>query len=239
MNESASAIEQAKLPQALIPPLQNGDHLDWDEFERRWDAMPLLKRAELIEGVVFMSPAAEEFHAEPFFDLGAWMGVYRAATPGLVGANEATVKLDQRTAPQPDILLRVRAELGGQARRDAKGYVHGPPELAVEIVGSSASYDLHEKKEVYRRFGVKEYIVWRVYDAAVDWFVLREGVYRSLEPDSKGLLKSEVFPGLWLDAAALLRGDLAAVLKVVEEGIASPEHAGYVTRLGDRPLLDL
>ena len=65
----------------------------------------------------------------------------------------------------------------------------------------------------------------------VDWFVLHEGRYEPLAPASDGLLRSRVFPGLWLDPAALIRGELAMVLAVVEQGVNSPEHAEFAARL--------
>jgi hypothetical protein len=66
---------------------------------------------------------------------------------------------------------------------------------------------------------------------AIDWFVLREGEYVSNQLVTDGLLRSQVFPGLWLDVDALLRGDLSAVLAAVTRGTCSPEHAAFVRRL--------
>jgi hypothetical protein len=87
---------------------------------------------------------------------------------------------------------------------------------------------------VYCRNGVAEYIVWRVWDQAIDWFVLREGRYELLSLAS-GLCRSEIFPGLWLDPVALLAGDLARVLRVVQEGLQSPQHAEFVSHLQGAP----
>jgi hypothetical protein len=95
----------------------------------------------------------------------------------------------------------------------------------------AVSYDLHAKLHVYRRNGVREYLVWRVLDQEIDWFVLRDGQYERMSVDAQGLLRSEVFPGLWLDPAALVRGDLATVLAIIRQGLASPEHAVFVSRL--------
>ena len=132
--------------------------------------------------------------------------------------------------PQPDLALRIPASAGGQSRIDKQGYLAGPPELVVEIAASSSSIDLHAKLNVYRRSGVREYLVWRTLDEAFDWFVLREGRYDRLEPVG-GILKSEQFPGLWLDTAAMLRGDLAAVLDVVRQSCGGGEHEALVKRL--------
>jgi hypothetical protein len=81
---------------------------------------------------------------------------------------------------------------------------------------------------------IREYIIWRVEDGAIDWFVLREGQYEQLQRTADGLLKSEQMPGLWLDADALLRFDLARVLQVLQQGLASPEHAAFVAQLQQR-----
>jgi hypothetical protein len=69
-----------------------------------------------------------------------------------------------------------------------------------------------------------------VWDEAVDWFVLRGGRFEPL-PLAEGIYRSEVLPGLWLDPAAVVRGDLARVLQVLQQGLASPEHAAFVARL--------
>lgn len=213
-----------------IPPLRSGDHLTRDEFERRYQAMPHVDKAELIEGVVYMpSPVSAEDHGEPHFDLIGWLGVYRAHTPQVRGGDNATLRLDLDNEPQPDGYLRLLPECGGQARL-VDGYVTGAPELIVEIAASSASYDLHEKLNAYRRNGVREYVVWRVWDGAVDWFVLRSGRFEQLAL-TEGICRSEVLPGLWLEPASVLRGDLARVLDVLEQGLASPEHAAFVTAL--------
>jgi Uma2 family endonuclease len=215
-----------------LPPLHNGDRLTRDEFERRYEAMPADVKAELIEGVVYIvTPVNEEFHSEPHLDMATWIGLYRIATPGIVGGDNGTVRLDLDNEPQPDLYLRMPAWAGGQAKRDSDGYVEGAPELVVEVAASSASYDLGPKLNVYRRNGVREYIVKRTYNNAIDWFILRHGQYEPLAPGPDGILRSEVFPGLWLDAAALLRGDMLTVIRVAQDGISSPEHAAFVQRL--------
>jgi Uma2 family endonuclease len=218
-----------------LPPLENGDRLSRAEFERRYKAMPHVKKAELIEGEVFMgSPVSWEGHGEPHVELIGWLAVYKAATPGITAADNATVRLDSKNEPQPDAALIVRPEYGGQVRKSGK-YVAGAPELVAEISGSSAGIDLNRKLEVYRRNGVREYIVWRTYDEALDWFVLRNEEFVPLEPDpADGLLKSIVFPGLWLDSAALVKRDLAKVLAALARGTASPEHAAFVQQLAAR-----
>ena len=214
-----------------VPELRAGDRLTRAEFERRYAAMPHVKKAELIEGVVYMpSPVSQEDHGGPHFDVITWLGFYRAKTPGVQGGDNATLRLDLDNEPQPDAFLRILPDCGGQSYNSGK-YVGGAPELIVEVAASSASYDLHDKLRAYRRNEVREYVVWRVWDREIDWFVLRDDRYELLAPNAAGHYQSEVFPGLWLDPAALLRGDLAQVLTVLQQGLASPEHAEFVSRL--------
>jgi hypothetical protein len=215
-----------------IPPLHSGDRLTRAEFERRYEAMPHLKKAELLEGVVYLpSPVTEGFHARPHFDVILWLGLYRLHTPGLVGGDNGTLRLDLDNEPQPDAYLRILESHGGQSRISADNYVEGAPEHVAEVAYSSVSYDLNIKLHVYRRNGVREYVVWRTYDRAIDWFVLREGEFDRLAPGNDGIYRSEVLPGLWLDPQAMLAGDLGRVASVVQQGLATPEHAAFVARL--------
>jgi Uma2 family endonuclease len=225
----------AHVPFPRVPPLEAGDHLTREEFERRWEAMPGLKNAELIEGVVHMAAAVRAgFHGQPHGRLVFWLGGYEVATPGLQLCDNTSIRLDSTNVPQPDALLRVCDECGGHSSLSSDDYIIGPPELVAEIAASSASYDLHEKKAVYLRHGVREYLVWRVLERQFDWFVLRDGEYASLAAGQDGVLRSEVFPGLWLDSAALLRGDGKTVRRVLEQGLAAPEHAEFVAALAQR-----
>jgi len=215
-----------------VPPLEPGDRLTREEFERRYEAMPNLKKAELIEGVVYIPSAVRlSAHGEPDLDLITWLGTYRALTPGVRAAGNATVRLDLDNEPQPDAVLLIDPALGGQARINADDYIESAPEKVAEVAASTASYDLHTKLNVYRRNGVKEYLVWRVLEQELDWFVLRGSQYDRLQADTQDWLRNETFPGLWLDTAALLRGDMGRVLAVVQQGVASPEHATFVQRL--------
>ncbi|HBI42421.1 MAG TPA: Uma2 family endonuclease [Planctomycetales bacterium] len=214
------------------PPLENGDRLTRIEFERRYEAMPRVKKAELIEGVVHMpSPVRIERHSRPNSRLNGWLLFYEAGTIGVATGCDATTRLDTDNEPQPDGVLYIEPAFGGQVRISADDYIEGAPELAVEVAASNVSIALNAKMNVYRRTGVREYIVWRVLDQEIDWFVLRDGRYDRLRPDAEGVYRSEIFPGLWLDTAALLRGDIAGMLATVQRGIASPEHGAFVDRL--------
>jgi Uma2 family endonuclease len=212
--------------------LEPGDTLTRDEFERRYDAMPELKKAELIEGVVHMpSPVRWNRHASPQLALGGWLMHYWAHTPGVQAGDNGSVRLDLDNMEQPDAAMIVLPEYGGQARISADDYVEAAPELVAEVAASTVSIDLNAKLHVYRRNGVREYLVWRVLDGAIDWFILQQGQYQQLQANAGGLLQSEVFPGLWLDPAALARLDLPRVLEVVQQGLATPEHAAFVAKL--------
>ncbi len=214
------------------PVLANGDRLTRREFERRYEAMPHVKKAELIEGTVYMpSPVHFEAHSQPHSAIVGWLFAYAAATPHVSVGDNATVRLDLDNEPQPDALLRIDENCGGQSTISEDDYIEGPPELVVEVAHSSAAYDLHDKKQAYRRNGVQEYLVWQIEDARVDGFVLSEGAYRARSPDEDGRLSSRVFPGLVLDVPALLDENFSAVLTGVQEQVGSDAHQAFVERL--------
>lgn len=218
-----------------IPPLHPGDHLTRAEFERRYAAHPEIKKAELLEGVVYMpSPTHFHQHSVPHSHVMGWLAFYAAHTPGVLAADNATVRLDNENEVQPDALLRLDEAVGGRSRVTEDDFLEGPPELIVEIAASSASYDLHVKRRVYARVGVPEYIALQVYEQRLDWFVLQEGVYTPMTPDDQGILKSRIFPGLWLDVGALLANDIGGMLEVLQQGLQTEEHAAFVQGLQDR-----
>jgi Uma2 family endonuclease len=227
----AAALGPAK---EAVPPLEQGDRLTCGEFERRYEAMRNLKKAELIEGRVYMPSPVKPPHGRPHARITTWLGVYEAATPGVASSTNTTVRFDEDNEPQPDVLLAIEPSCGGRSMVDEDGYLSGSPELLVEIASSSVSYDLQDKLHVYCQQGVREYLVWRVRDAEIDWFQLVEGSYHPLPREASGIVKSAVFPGLWLDASAMLRGDLARVFAVLQEGTASAEHLTFVAALQKR-----
>src|SRR5437868_7006490 len=159
---SAAELEFPKA--GWIPPLRNGDRLTRVEFERRYASMRDVKNAELIEGVVYIPSPVSNEHSKAHFDAIAWMSHYAAFTPGVLGGDNGTLRLDLDNEPQPDAFLHILASHGGRVRIDEDGYVVGAPEWVGEVSASSVSIDLHAKLHVYRRSGVREYIVWRVED---------------------------------------------------------------------------
>lgn len=203
-------VEQPRTILRKPPLLQAGDVLTRTEFERRYLAMPDLKKAELIEGIVYMaSPVRADVHGIPHVDLATLLRVYATKHPGLIVADNATVRLDTLNEPQPDILLMRE---NGQARVDADGYISGAPELVAEIAASSVSYDLHQKKHAYLRAGVHEYLVWMAEENRIIWWQLKDDEFVEIPPNAQGVLESPSFPGLVIDGPALIAGDLATAL---------------------------
>lgn len=215
-----------------LPKLAMGDKLSLDEFLRRWEAMPQLKRAELIGGIVYMPSPTGIDHGGTDVDVAGWMATYRAFTPGTDSAGNATTIMDE-SSPQPDHSLRLLPAAGGRTRIE-NGLLHGAPELVVEVCGSSAAYDLHVKKELYENQHVDEYVAVLIYEKEIRWHRWEDGAYRIVPKDKDGIWRSTVFPGLWLDGEALLKRDLAKVLEVVQRGLESPEHAEFVAHLEQR-----
>lgn len=204
-----ATLERARLPKPT-PALQPGDVLSCCEFERRYEATRGLKKAELIDGIVYMSPPVRaDSHGIPHVRLGMLLQFYATRHPGLIVADNATVRLDTLNEPQPDLLMMRQ---GGQARLDEDGFINGAPEFIAEIASSSAAYDLHQKKRTYQRAGVLEYLVWLADENRLVWFHLTEGEYAEIAPAADGVLVSREFPGLVIDAAALTAGDLTAAL---------------------------
>jgi Uma2 family endonuclease len=216
---------------SATPALQKGDHLTREEFERRYDAATHVKRAELIDGMVHIpSPVRFGHHGKPHFALIGWLSRYWTATPGIDGGDNASLRLDLNNMPQPDCFLIILPQHGGRVRIDEDDYIVGGPELVAEVAASSVSYDLHEKLRAYLRNGVQEYLVWRVEDRAFDWFVNRNNRFELAAADG-GIHRSTVFPGLWLDAPALIRGDKERVAQVVDQGLSQPEYTEFRQQL--------
>ncbi len=218
-----------------MPPLQGGDRLTRSEFERRCETMPHLKKAELINGSVYMpSPVRYASHGKPHSLIMTWLGTYALATPGVEAADNTTVRLDLDNEIQPDALLRIETECGGQSAISADDYVEGAPELIVEVAASCASYDLHDKKTVFRRHGIREYVVWRIFDQKLDWFVLEDDEFLRLEPVTEGLFRSQAFPGLCLTVDALLKGRPAEVLEAQRQRLDTQAHKAFIRRLQEQ-----
>ncbi|MDE0007496.1 MAG: Uma2 family endonuclease [Gammaproteobacteria bacterium] len=220
--------ESERTADACIPILESGDRLTRCEFERRYAACPEIKKAELIEGVVYVSlPVRTNVHGDPHAALQGLLFLYAARTPRVRVGDNATVRLDLDNEPQPDTHLRIDEEAGGNSAIREDDYLEGAPELVAEVAASSASIDLHAKRNAYRRNGVQEYIVWRTIDSRIDWWELVDGDYVPLPTNGAGVIESNVFPGLHLATQALLVGDLPAAVGVVEDGLRSSAHKAF------------
>ena len=175
------------------------------------------------------SPVRNE-HSEYDEDLAVWTVLYKKSTKGLRSCKNATIILGRHGEVQPDGHLRIPEALGGQTRIE-RGYIVGAPELVIEIARSSRSYDLNEKKAEYARAGVLEYVVVELEPDRVHWFVLRDGRFEELPAEADGIHRSLVFPGLWLDADALLAEDLDRLVEVLDQGLVTPAHAAFAAKL--------
>ena len=203
-----------------------------DEFLRRWELLPDLKHAQLLDGIVYMASPVSTKHGNRHSYFNAWLTIYETHTHGCEIVTDGTA-LIENDAPQPDIALRILPAFGGQSR-DEGPYLAGAPELIVEVAASSRARDLGPKARLYLRAGVREYVTALVDEQRVIWRELHEGAWRELTADSAGVLRSRVFPGLRLDEPAMWRRDLAKVLDVLQQGMATAEHGDFVRLLASR-----
>lgn len=216
-----------------IKLLQNGDHMNWDEFVERCEQIPDLPRTELIFGVVYMNAQRLEWHDEPAEEVRFLLKNYVRATFGIKGGEETTLQLAPKNGPRPDAHLRLPNWAGGNSYIDEKGWLTGAPELLIEIAASTANYDLHMKKDLYEQIGVKEYLVWRTIDGEFDAFDLIDGIFQRRELKD-GCWASQIFAGLTIDFPALMRTDYDQALKTLQHALNSPAHAAFVADLQAR-----
>ena len=194
--------------------LETGDRLTRDEFHRRYCARPDIRRAELVQGVVYVaSPMHYRQHDQPNLMATGWLFAYALTAPGVRQGSGGTIFLDVDSEVQPDaFLFRDPPSWPGGIRHTDDDYLEGAPELVVEVAASSQSVDLNQKLDAYRRAGVREYIVWSTHRRRIIWLHLRDGDYVPLEPDERGVIESRAFPGLRLHVEKMLAGDMPGVL---------------------------
>jgi len=212
-----------------VPPLCTGDRMKQPEFHRRYQACPDDVTFELVGGTVYMASPLRRAHAVYDEELSFVLGLYRRATPGVELLPNATAILGEESEPQPDLALRVLEEYGGRSREDDDDYVEGPPEFLAEIAYSTRSIDMNQKREDYEQAGVLEYVVLCVEEQEVHWFHFPSG--KNIRPNRQGISCSKVFPGLWIDPRALLARNSPRLAEVVQQGLASSQHAAFVARL--------
>lgn len=214
------------------PPLQDGERLSQAEFHRRYQDYPEDVKFELIGGVVHMASPMRMDHGLYTTQLNGALYLYKVSTPGTLVAENITTILASDSEPQPDLLLCLLRECGGLAERNTAGYLTGPPEFVAEVAHSTVAIDLHSKKDDYLAAGVQEYLVVCVEEQELHWFHFPSKT--KLKPDRKGLWKSQIFPGLWIDGTGLLALDSARVVAGVQQGLASAGHRAFVRRLQSR-----
>jgi len=227
-------VENQTLPE---PVLHAGDHLDAAEFLRRWQRMPALRYAELIEGRVYlMASPVSKLHATPHGRLVQWLSAYALLTPELELLPEATTRLDHANVLQPDAQLNRPAHAGGRTSSDAEHYVVGSPDLVAEAAYSSESIDAHEKFDRYQAAGVREYVLWRVREDRIDWWANGALGFTAIQADEAGVLHSRVLPGLCMKPELLLEGNSAALFELIREACeGNHDHAPLCQRLTSTP----
>jgi Uma2 family endonuclease len=221
------------IPNPTAPPryreeLRNGDRMTREEFHRIYEQSPEDFRAELIGGVVYLPGRVHIGHGERTGLIGTLLCFYQAATPGVTATSRVTLLLGEDSEPEPDLTLCIAQECGGQTHIN-DGYLAGPPELVLEIAFNRFAIDFHAKPNDYARYGVQEYLIICVEPLEMKWFDLHRG--QEMRTDSEGICRSRTFPGLWIDAPALLANDLAKSMATLQCGLATPEHAEFVARL--------
>lgn len=214
-----------------LPPLENGDHLDRETFHARYEAMPEDCRAELIGGIVYMASPQKVPHSKAQQLVIRWLDEYAEATPGIEALANNTQILGPDSEPEPDGCLFITPEHGGQVYIDENEYLNGSPELIVEVSSSTESIDLNRKKLDYQKAGVREYVVLALRTQQVFWFIRQRGKYKEVPLPADGIFRSRIFPGLWLDAEAVLSNQRSRVLAALKQGLATPEHAAFVAKL--------
>ncbi len=211
-----------------VPLLANGDRMKQPEFHRRYLASPDDVKFELIEGIVYMASPLRWKHGNYSQELSLVFGLYRAATTGVEAGDNATILLGEESEPQPNLVLRILPEYGGQSRLEEE-YDARAPELLAEIAYSSRAIDLNQKRNDYEHNGVVEYLVLSIEDQELHWFHFPSA--KMIRPNRQGVSRSLVFPGLWIENQSLLARNTARQIDVVRQGLASREHAVFVKRL--------
>ena len=223
-------FDQLHISNSSSELLLTGQQLDRKDFERRWDESPQIKYAELIDGIVRVNGPVKATHSRALSCLALWLVRYEMETPGVISCGPASIRLDEFNMPLSDSLLMIDPKRGGRCRISDDDLVEGGPELICEVTNDSRSFDLHAKFKLYERHAVQEYLVWRTLDREIDWFQLCNGRFQRIVPN-EGLLKSQVFPGLWLRPDELIQDRLRFVRLTVQQGASSAEHRDFIQRL--------
>jgi Uma2 family endonuclease len=211
------------------PELRDGDRMTQREFHAIYGLMPKHVRAQLIAGRVYVASPMKVNHGRSTPPMAALLTLYEARTPGVEAMEGSTVILSEEDEPEPDLMLRILPEYGGKSRNTSDGYVEGPPELLIEVSDTTRLLDLGDKRRQYAIHGVREYLVVDLRDRRLHWFDLTAD--QELDAPADGVYRIKIFPGLWIDSAALFDRDLPRLLATLDAGLAAPEHAAFVASL--------
>jgi Uma2 family endonuclease len=113
-------------------------------------------------------------------------------------------------------------------------YVSGPLDLIVEVASTTRALDLGRKKRDYEKAGIREYVVVLAKEKSIRWFLNGEDGFVEEPPSEEGVYRSKVFPGLWLTIRTLFDSDPNSLSDMLNQGLASPEHAAFVAELKAR-----
>ncbi len=156
------------------------------------------EKADLINGVIYMaSPDSPRANKIACF-INSLIRFYIAGREirGECYASRVAFVIDGSHAPEPDVsyLTPERAHL------EASGRVHGPPDIAVEIVSQESVHrDYELKREMYEAAGVAEYWLIDPIDSRTEFLVLRDGRYQAPALENGNRFRSTVIPGFWLN----------------------------------------
>lgn len=222
-------MSEKSQPQPLSIGLNTGDRMSRQEFHDIYETMPDDFKAELIGGIVYVSMPLKRPHAKSHMRLSSIFDRYAAKTPGVEGCDNATIFLGKKDELQPDLCMRILPGNGGQSKTTYDNYIDGAPEFVAEVAHSSRAIDLHRKLDRYSKFGVLEYMVVCLSPKEIYWFELQES-HRRVRSD-KGIFRSRIFPGLWINEEALLSMDYDVSMQTIDQGLASAEHTEFVEQL--------
>jgi Uma2 family endonuclease len=124
----------------------------------------------------------------------------RTQNKGLFFLGPLEVILDDQNSFQPDFLY-----IAAERREIVKDYVYGPPDIVGEVLWEkNAYYDLSPKKDIYEKYGVKEYIIIDPIAQNVDLYVLKDGAYylhQKVQKEER--LNSVLLPDFGVDLSKL------------------------------------
>ena len=222
-----STVERSRV--STLPALIAGQRLDQPTFHERYEAMPPETRAELVGGVVYMPSPMRRNHGTEGRIVAGWLFYYQLKTPGVEGADGATVKLDQQGEPQPDCQLHIAPELGGQIRYDPEGYFAGAPELIIEIARSSRAFDLARRRPITSGLECRNTSLWSSTPTRSTGSSAATIASKTCLLGRRRLSLGD-FPGLWLDPAALYSESLDRLIEVLRARLGDSRTRGVSRR---------